>query len=107
MNPLTPSLMQGRDDIPSSLEDWLARPSWHARGACRGAGTEAFIRGPKDNYEAARAVCAVCPVRRECLAYALADRDLTGCWGGTTDAEPRELRRGRAVAQSLWFGLIP
>jgi WhiB family redox-sensing transcriptional regulator len=93
LNPLIPSLMQGRDDLPESLESWLGRRSWQKHALCRGAGTDAFIRGPKDAYEAAKRVCAVCQVQRECLEYALADRDLTGCWGGTTDAERREMRR--------------
>jgi hypothetical protein len=39
------------------------------------------------------AICEVCPVRQECLEAALADPVLVGLWGGTTDAERRELRR--------------
>ena len=31
--------------------------------------------------------------REECLAYALADKDLVGMWGGTTERERREMRR--------------
>jgi WhiB family redox-sensing transcriptional regulator len=81
------------DDIPESIEDWLRSPAWHAQALCRGTGTEAFIKGPKDRYETAKAVCAACPVRRECLEYALEDKDLTGCWGGTDDRERREMRR--------------
>ncbi len=43
-------------------------------------------------YTAARAVCAACTVAGPCLAYALADADLVGCWGGTSDTERRALR---------------
>ena len=53
-------------------------------------------RGRTD-YEAVRALCAACPVRQECLEVALADSDLLGLWGGTTDAERRELRRSRVA----------
>ncbi len=37
----------------------------------------------------AKAVCAGCQVRRECLQYALATRQLHGVWGGTTEDNAR------------------
>jgi Transcription factor WhiB len=46
--------------------------------------------------EAAKAVCERCPVRGECLQWALdagADADY-GIWGGLDEAERRRLRRG-------------
>jgi hypothetical protein len=43
------------------------------------------------------AICGRCEVRDECLAMAMADASLTGCWGGTTDAQRTALRR-RAAA---------
>jgi WhiB family redox-sensing transcriptional regulator len=61
------------------------RPSWQSRAACRGMGTEAFIARRGDNGRAtaaARGVCDSCVVVGECLAYALADPDLVGIWGG-------------------------
>jgi WhiB family redox-sensing transcriptional regulator len=46
----------------------------------------------------AKAVCAGCPVRPECLAFAL-QRDLHGIWGATTEDERRLMRRAdRRVA---------
>ena len=42
--------------------------------------------------EAAKAVCAGCPVRVPCLRRALATGE-AGVWGGTTDAERVVLRR--------------
>jgi WhiB family redox-sensing transcriptional regulator len=35
----------------------------------------------------AKAVCAGCPVRRQCLQYALATRQMHGVWGGLTEDE--------------------
>ena len=48
--------------------------------------------------EAARAlaVCAACPVRAECLEYALDAREAYGIWGGMTELERRALLRRRA-----------
>ena len=80
-----------------TLEEMLRRPEWHQRAACRGVGPSDYVRGPWGNYEAIRALCADCPVRQDCLDAALADDSLVGLWGGTTEVERREMRRG-AVA---------
>ena len=37
--------------------------------------------------EVARQICAVCPVRRPCLAYALRTRPAAGVWAGFTPEE--------------------
>lgn len=44
----------------------------------------------------ALAFCLPCPVRTECLAFALADQELRGTWGGTSFHQRRQLRRPRA-----------
>jgi hypothetical protein len=62
--------------VPLTLEDFLQRPAWHQRAACRGMGHGAFVRGEKADYGAARELCEGCPVRQECLEAALADSDL-------------------------------
>ena len=44
----------------------------------------------------AKEFCRVCPVRKECLAYALATNEQYGIWGGLTLVERRRLQdRGR------------
>jgi len=46
----------------------------------------------RDAREAkAKAICAECPVRAECLDYALDIREPHGIWGGLTEAERRLL----------------
>ncbi len=74
------------------------RPAWMRLGACREPHPEANWfpnrggdAGPKS--EAARAVCTGCPAREPCLAYALANPELVGIWGGTTNRERRLARR--------------
>jgi WhiB family redox-sensing transcriptional regulator len=42
--------------------------------------------------EAAKAVCAMCPVRPECLTWALATGQDAGVWGGTSEEERRVMR---------------
>ena len=51
----------------------------------------------------ARRICRACPVRAECLDYALAGADTwngltTGIWGGTTPRERARIRRARKKA---------
>lgn len=68
-----------------------------ARGACRGLPDEIFFPAydsPSANA-AAKAVCAACPVRAECLDWALT-YDEMGVWGGTGEADRRSLERKRA-----------
>jgi WhiB family redox-sensing transcriptional regulator len=44
----------------------------------------------------AKTVCRRCPVREQCLAWALAAEPVEGIWGGTTEAERRAARRRTA-----------
>jgi hypothetical protein len=37
-------------------------------------------------------LCGSCPVQKECLAYALANPELVGIWGGLTSRERSRLR---------------
>jgi WhiB family transcriptional regulator, redox-sensing transcriptional regulator len=70
---------------------------WLREAACRGQGPNAFVRGPRSDYGPMRKLCESCPVRWECLEFALADESLTGLWGGTTDTERRLIRRRRVA----------
>lgn len=72
----------------------VERRDWWRSAACREADPELFFpvapQGPGAGEIArAKAVCAGCQVRRECLQYALATRQLHGVWGGTTEDERR------------------
>lgn len=88
----------GHGEVLPSLEDFLQRPAWHQRAACRGEGTETFVIPHGAQYEPrARELCAGCPVRPECLEVALADSELVGMWGGSTPTERRAMRRGRVA----------
>jgi WhiB family redox-sensing transcriptional regulator len=69
---------------------------WVQRAACRGTGFGPFFPKGGASATAAKVVCATCPVRGECLAYALENSQLQGVWGGTSDAERRVLRRHAA-----------
>lgn len=57
--------------------------NWALRAACIGKGEIIF----GDDHDAAKAICARCPVRKPCLKTALDVDDLDGVWGGLTPAE--------------------
>ena len=82
---LVPLLMQPGTDVPTSLDDMLfaLRPAWVADAACREHTEVDFFPERGEFLDEARAVCAGCLVRRDCLAYAL-DHGVVGVWGGTS-----------------------
>jgi WhiB family redox-sensing transcriptional regulator len=67
-------------------------------GACRHADPELFFPAAHDivgemRAEKAKSLCAGCPVRGQCLAYALETRQKWGVWGGTTQEERQTMIR--------------
>jgi WhiB family transcriptional regulator, redox-sensing transcriptional regulator len=46
----------------------------------------------------AKRICRSCPVRAECLEFALANNEPFGIWGGLSERERRSIRLGRARA---------
>ncbi len=75
-----------------------AGSAWMDVGACREAEPELFFpvssAGPAlAQVAAAKAVCARCVVREECLQYALETAQDHGVWGGLSEEERRAVRR--------------
>jgi WhiB family transcriptional regulator, redox-sensing transcriptional regulator len=85
------------------VEDWTY--GWQLDGACRGEDSALFFapnyfekRDEKNTRETkAKAICARCVVRDECLEYALGIREPHGIWGGLNEFERRQLLRQRAL----------
>ncbi|MFG3282070.1 WhiB family transcriptional regulator [Streptomyces sp. NPDC048111] len=78
--------------------------TWGERAACRMVNPdELFVQGAAQNR--AKALCAGCPVRVECLAHALDHRIEHGIWGGMTERERRALLRRRPLISS-WRDLL-
>src|SRR5262252_2238494 len=74
------------------------RAGWWTRAACASADPELFFpisySGPALRQVAqAKAICARCPIQRECLRYALDAGSIQGVWGGMTEDERRRLAR--------------
>ena len=69
-----------------------ARSRWRSVAACQSCDPELFFplssSGPAvEQIARAKEICAGCPVRRECLAFALRTRQAHGVWGGLTEQE--------------------
>jgi WhiB family transcriptional regulator, redox-sensing transcriptional regulator len=76
--------------------------SWWELAACQRVNTELFFpvteSGPaRAQVARAKAVCARCLVRENCLDYAMSTHQAHGVWGGLSAHERRSLRaqRGR------------
>lgn len=81
-----------------SYADYADPAGWAALAACREMDPELFFpvtsHGPAAIQVArAKAVCARCAVRDECLQFALATGQDCGIWGGTNEDERRAMRR--------------
>jgi WhiB family redox-sensing transcriptional regulator len=68
-------------------------PAWREHAACTGKTDKMFPEksGYVADYEPAQRICATCPVRRECLRYAIDNNERYGVWGGTSPSERRRL----------------
>lgn len=47
----------------------------------------------KVKTDTAKAVCYACPVKEECLRYAIEENEIYGIWGGKTPRERSMIRR--------------
>ncbi len=73
---------------------------WKADAACRDLDTNLFFPDSESDSGPALEVCASCPVRQQCLDFALLTRQNDGVWGGHTETERKRIRRrmGRVAA---------
>lgn len=91
-------LMTGPDDHLSPLQQFLADlPTWHRHAACAGS-DESFFPELGQSAQGAKRVCAGCPVKVQCLDFAVAAVIDHGVWGGQTPQERRRARRTAAAA---------
>jgi WhiB family transcriptional regulator, redox-sensing transcriptional regulator len=73
-----------------SVAQLVRQESWRSLAACRSADPDLFfpisLSGTSLAQAAeAKAVCAGCRVRRECLAFALRTHQVHGVWGARAD----------------------
>lgn len=77
------------DELPSS-------PHWTELALCAQSDPEAWFPEKGCSTREAKKVCRGCPVRTECLDYALENDERFGVWGGTSEKQRRKLKRRSA-----------
>lgn len=74
--------------------------TWRRYGACVGKPTAWWYPSSEvlltDEVLEAKALCEGCPVKEQCLAWALAHED-DGIWAGTSERERRRIRRRAGI----------
>lgn len=66
---------------------------WMSAAECTGADLDTFFPTRGEDTGKAKAICASCCVRLECLAYAIDNDEHFGIWGGRSERERRRMRR--------------
>jgi WhiB family transcriptional regulator, redox-sensing transcriptional regulator len=101
--------MQARQESFEDTET-SALWSWRLRAACRQVDSAVFFppdgeRPPqRDARETrAKAICASCPVLRQCAAYAIRYGERYGVWGGLSERE----REALALRPDLALAIVP
>jgi WhiB family redox-sensing transcriptional regulator len=88
------------DEISTTRSAWgfSEEPEpWRDDAICAQTDPEAFFPDKGGSTRDGKKICLGCPVRTECLQYALDHDERFGIWGGLSERERRRLRRGSDV----------
>jgi WhiB family redox-sensing transcriptional regulator len=81
-------------------EDATHGEGWRMSALCAETDPEAFFPDKGGSTREAKLVCRGCPVRGDCLEYALANEERFGIWGGLSERERRRVRQQRRMPLS-------
>ena len=76
----------------------VAALSWMDDATCQETDPEAFFPEKGGSTRPAKRVCSACPVRAECLEFALENDERFGIYGGMSERQRRTLKRSRRSA---------
>ena len=74
----------------ADIEEAVER-DWHLGAACRGLDPDLFFPATSSEEARAKIICAGCPVRSDCLDFAMRARERYGVWGGTSEEERKAI----------------
>jgi WhiB family redox-sensing transcriptional regulator len=86
---------------PRAAVPWRPPPAWTAQALCAQVDPDLWYPEHHSDQacQAAITICAGCPVRADCLEYALAIGEVNeGIWGGLTPTQRQAEQRRRAAA---------
>lgn len=76
---------------------WINPPAWHRHAACADHPDVDFFPDTSHGVRRAKAICHTCPVRVECLSWAIDHDEVFGVWGGMSIRERDQVRRRARV----------
>lgn len=88
-----PAVIDLRDPDPDRAADALA---WQESALCAQVDPELFFPEKGGSTREAKAVCARCSVKAECLAYAFEKDERFGIFGGLSERERRKVKKDAA-----------
>ena len=77
----------------SALDLFIDQP-WAVDALCAQTDPDVFHPEKGESTKQAKAVCVKCPVRTECLTWALTTNERFGIWGGLSERERRAISTG-------------
>ena len=88
--------------LASALALGNADYTWRRHATCRDTDPELFFPvgttgQALQQIAKAKSVCCECPVKIECLQFAMETNQDTGIWGGLSEEERRQIRREAAA----------
>lgn len=82
--------------VPHFRQRDSSEQAWRRQGLCWGMDPDLWYPARGVNGDAAIAVCRTCPVRAECLEWALTNGETEfGIWGGVPAIQRRRIRAAR------------
>jgi WhiB family redox-sensing transcriptional regulator len=82
--------------VPAPVADYApGDESWRQDALCAETDPEAFFPEKGGSTREAKRVCVGCPVRMQCLEYALDNDERFGIWGGLSERERRRVKLSR------------
>ena len=84
----------------------LGAEDWRAQALCADTNLEIWFSAGARQHKTAKKICRDCPVRRQCLSYAMDVPIDHGIWGGFTERERRRFRHmaGSGGWRAVVFG---
>jgi WhiB family redox-sensing transcriptional regulator len=93
------------------IDQFFTAEPWITGAKCAGlagaVAAEIFFPSRGTSLAPARAICGTCPVREDCLDFALRTGQHHGVWGGYSERERRGMRRVRRVALGAPLARLP
>src|SRR6266704_2338209 len=85
---------QPTDDELEVYPSWKLPGDWTLEALCSSSDGDAWFPDTGGHATLAKAICRKCPVRLECLDYAIDIGDVNGIWGALSYPE-RRAEKGR------------